>query len=114
MRKYIGTIIITVILIVTVVMPAGAQDSPDAPEMIEAVVFGETAPVMEEAEELAEPPTLTEAQLANLEWAAENTPGALPVIEGAQAEPAGPEPGTEMMEAEARNRSGQPLLPEGW
>jgi hypothetical protein len=66
---------------------------------------------MMEAEVLAEPPLLTEEQLANIQWAEENTPGALPVIEGEQAEPAGPVPGTESMESEVRIEPGQPLAP---
>ena len=108
MRKYVGTFIIIAALLLPLSFSVGAQDGP---EVIEAQAFGGINAVLMEAEDLAEPPPLTEEQLANLAWAEENTPGALPVIDGEQAEPAGPEPGTESAEADARIEPGAPLAP---
>ena len=118
MRKYIVTFIFITVLVLAASLPAGAQDGSDmfegevdGPEMFEAEVAVMPPAVMVQAEELAEPPPLTEEQLANQQWAEENTPGALPVIEGEQAEVAGPEPGTESKFDDVRGEQGQPLVP---
>jgi hypothetical protein len=97
-----------VVLVLTVSLPAGAQDGS---ETIEVGTFEVPAPLMEVADVLAEPPPLSEEQLANQQWAAENTPGMLPVIEGEQSEPAGPVPETESIETDVRIEPGAPLAP---
>jgi len=110
MRKYVGTLSMVLVLLLTaVVLPVGAQEP--GPQTMEATAFEAGLPTFEEPEFLAEPPTLTEEQLANRQWGIENTPAALPVLEGEQVAAVGPEPGTEMTLVETRVRSGQPLAP---
>ncbi len=110
MRKYVGTMSIVVILLLTTIsLPVAAQD-PE-PMVVEASVAEMPAPVFAEAQELAEPPVPTEEQLARMEWATENTHLSRDIVAEPQVEVAGPAAGTESAEAEVRLRSGQPLAP---
>jgi len=68
------------------------------------------APVMEEAVWTDEVPELTDEQIAQMEWAVDNTHLA-PPLEGEKGVSVDAPPGSESVLAETRDRSGEPMAP---
>jgi len=109
MAKYVGTMSIVIILLLTaIVMPVAAQDGATTEETSLAEM---PAPVFAEIQELAEPPVPSAEQLARMEWAIEHTHLAPEIVADPESAVAGPQGGPESALSAVRARSGQPLAP---
>jgi hypothetical protein len=91
------------------ILTVSAQDP--VPPDLELKVVEVGAPTHTELDWMAEPPTLTEEQIAQLEWGVNNTHRLGPERVGQAEQIAGPLPGSESVLSEERVRSGQPLAP---
>jgi hypothetical protein len=103
-------VVVLIISLLGVAAPTAAQ-TPEEGITLESEKFNVGEPVMEEPVLFDEVPALTEEQIAQLEWGEANTHLA-PEIAGDVAEvSAAPPEGSASLEAETRDRSGEPLAP---